>query len=95
MGEDPFDITRPKGDEEDVEEDEVIDLIPKPPVEPGRIDFDSHKPLIEQVLETHELDREDKRPDSDVSAFIIKAVVILLLLIGALMTYLIVKDWVW
>ena len=49
-------------DDEDFDKPDVIDVTPKEEEKKEGIDFDSDKPIIEQMLENHELDRTDQRP---------------------------------
>jgi hypothetical protein len=55
---DPDDILGP---DDELPKGRVIDVTPKPEKEEKQgIDFDTDKPIIEQILENHKLDRSDK-----------------------------------
>lgn len=59
MSKDPDEVFGP-GDE--LPTGPVIDVTPGKKKGRGAIDFDSDKPVLEQMLEEHKLDRSDKKP---------------------------------
>lgn len=89
MAKEPDEVFGPEEYDERFPKGPVIDVTPEKR-QKGGIDFDSGKPLIEQILEDHELYRRDKRPETyqtaiGVAILIVIASIVLLLIISRLL----------